>query len=123
MIPNIATKSNTQYGFCPYCCTSIYYINKYFKYLQALVKTDRCVPPTTGYLVTISFDGTSLDDVNISSDVTTINMSNYFTDHPLVNTLYTISVSVLSEEGRSDPLSIMHGNVCICTCIRTSYKH
>jgi len=60
--------------------------------------------------VTISFDGTNLDDVIVSSDVTTINMSDYFADHPLVNTLYTISVSVLSEEGRSDRFTIMHGN-------------
>ena len=77
------------------------------------VITSRCIPPITGYLVTISFDGTSLDDIIIPPDVTIINMSDYFTDHPLVNTLYTISVSVLSEEGRSDPFTIMHGNVCI----------
>ena len=78
--------------------------------------TTRCIPPITGYLVTITFDGTSLDDVNVPFGVTTINMSDYFTDHPLVNTLYTISVSVLSEGGRSNPLSIMHGNVCVLSC-------
>ena len=61
----------------------------------------------------VTFDGTGLDDVNVLSDVTTINMSGYFTDHPLVNTLYTISVSVLSDGGRSKPLSIIHGNVCV----------
>ena len=79
-------------------------------YSQAQIVTSRCIPPITGYLVIISFDGASMDDVIVASDVTTINMSDYFTDHPLVNTLYTISVSVLSEEGRSDPFTIMHGN-------------
>ena len=88
-------------------------IYKNFIHLQISVTASHCIPPITGYLVHISFDGTSLDDVNVPPDVVTINMSDYFIDHPLVNTLYTISVSVLSEEGRSDPFTIMHGNVCI----------
>ena len=84
--------------------------------------TTRCIPPITGYLLIITFDGTSLDDVNVPFGVTTINMSDYFTDHPLVNTLYTISVSVLSDGGRSNPLSITHGNVCVlCTGYHVHY--
>ena len=72
--------------------------------------SDRCISPITGYLVTVSFDGTSLGGVSVSSDVTTINMSDYFTGHPLAHTLYTISVTALSVGGgRSDEVSIMHG--------------
>ena len=80
--------------------------------LQAPVILDRCIPPITGYLVTISFDGTNLGGVSVSSDITIINMSAYFTGHPLTHTLYTISVTALSDGGgRSDEVSIMHGKV------------
>jgi len=80
--------------------------------LQAPVILDRCIPPITGYLVIISFDGTSLDGVSVPFNITIINMSDYFTGHPLAHTLYSISVTALNDEGgRSDEVSIMHGKV------------
>ena len=62
--------------------------------------------------MTVLFDGTSLSGVSVPSDVTTINMSDYFTGHPLAHTLYTISVTALSDGGgRSDEVFIIHGKV------------
>ena len=81
-------------------------------FLQAPVILSRCISPITGYLVAISFDGSSFGGVSVPSDVTTINMSDYFTGHPLAHTLYTIGVTALSDGGgRSDEVSIMHGKV------------
>ena len=75
--------------------------------------SNRCIPPTTGYLVTVSFDGITLD-VNVLPDVTSINMSDYFTGLPLANTLYTISVTVLNDRGgQSDEVSVMHGKLLL----------
>ena len=60
--------------------------------------------PITSYDVQLDFDYNglrfSICTTNISNNTTTINMSQYFPNHPITNVIYEVIVYAVNERGR-----------------------
>ena len=73
--------------------------------------------PITSYDVQLDFDydGSrfSICATNVPSNTTTINMSQYFPNHPIKNVNYEVIVYAVNERGRG-PISDIQGTY-VCT--------
>ena len=75
------------------------YVHNDLFYSQAPT-VDRCIPPITGYIVVISFNGNTLSSRVLAANVTSILLSEYYSSHPAAESLevvYDVTVIAIND--------------------------